>query len=165
MPQKKQKKNKKNKEKLKDNSLPMVSGESQSQEMTSTESFLPDSGNGLRITDVKLFLEPSFAQPVSEEDELCREFGQIAVFEMLLTSLSEETALVSGHCLVSSITNTSSKILWYNKSRAKSRICPSCLRLYSVGEDLVIPITREASNAPALQRREQELSGFCESVS
>jgi len=59
------------------------------------------------------------------------------------------------------------KILWYNKSRAKSRICPSCLRLYSIGDDLADLIREDRGggrcNAPTQQLREQKLSGFCES--
>lgn len=61
------------------------------------------------------------------------------------------------------------KILWYNKSRAKSRICPSCLRLYDIGSELAdhsnLGDLFEDSKVVLSARllREQELSGFCES--
>ncbi|GAW05361.1 hypothetical protein LENED_007212 [Lentinula edodes] len=74
---------------------------------------------------------------------------------MLQTVLPEELAL----------------ILWYNKSRASSRICPACQRLYRVGD--VLPdhaLTGSAkSELNSLQRpseleREQQLSGLCSSM-
>lgn len=57
--------------------------------------FIYDPGNGPRIRDARMFLNSSFAQPVSEEDELCKEFAQKEVLEMLMAVLPEETALVS----------------------------------------------------------------------
>lgn len=59
--------------------------------------FIHDPGNGPRVKDVKMFLKSSFAQPVAQGDEVCREFGQIEVLEMLQTILPEDTALV-GNC-------------------------------------------------------------------
>ena len=70
---------------------------------TSSESpFLHDPGSGPCVKNMKLFLESSFAQPVGE-DELCQEFGQVEVFEMLMTLLPEDTALVGRHPLISTI--------------------------------------------------------------
>lgn len=57
--------------------------------------FIYDPGNGPRVRDAKMFLNSSFAQPVSVEDELCKEFAQKEVLEMLMAVLPEETALVS----------------------------------------------------------------------
>jgi hypothetical protein len=57
---------------------------------------------------------------------------------MLMTILPEDTALVGGRILKFSNTvlMIGMKILWYNKSRVKSRICPACLRLYNIGDEL-----------------------------
>ena len=56
------------------------------------------------------------------------------------------------------------KILWYNKSRAKSRICPTCLRLYDIGDELS-DLTDEGFTRKVVLSvrllREQKLSGFC----
>jgi len=67
--------------------------------------FIHDPGNGPRVRDVKMFIESSFAQPIAQEDEMCREFGQKEVLEMLSTILPEDTALVGG-CILQ-ISNTS----------------------------------------------------------
>jgi hypothetical protein len=56
--------------------------------------FIHDPGNGPRVRDVKMFMKSSFAQPVAQEDELCLEFGQREVLEMLMTILPEDIALV-----------------------------------------------------------------------
>jgi hypothetical protein len=56
--------------------------------------FIHDPGNGPRVRDVKMFIKSSFAPPVAQEDELCQEFGQKEVLEMLMTILPEDTALV-----------------------------------------------------------------------
>ena len=136
--------------------------------------FIHDPGNGPRVRDVKMFIKSSFAQPVAQEDELCQEFGQKEVLEMLMTILPEDTALVGGRILTFSTTQfiVGMKVLWYNKSRAKNRICPACLRLYNIGDELD-NLTRggilgedamggnEKVVLSARQLREQELSGFC----
>jgi hypothetical protein len=60
------------------------------------------------------------------------------------------------------------KILWYNKSRAKSRICPACLRLYNIGDELnSLTSEEDLTGKVALSARllrEQEMSGFCGSI-
>jgi hypothetical protein len=128
--------------------------------------FLHDPGNGPRVRDVKTFLKSSFSQPVAQEDALCMEFGQPEVLEMLMTVLAEETALVGGSIRKNRIILMAGmKILWYNKSRAKSRICPACLRLYNIGDKVAGPgLTRDDIPAVVVcprQLREQELSGIC----
>jgi uncharacterized protein YbaR (Trm112 family) len=111
-----------------------------------------DPGNGPRVRDVRGFLASFFAQPPSLEDPLCAEFSQEEVLQMLCTALSEETAIV----------------LWYNKSRATSRICPSCRRLYRLG-DILPDLTDDGekhineTRSPLLAR-EQEISGLCSPV-
>lgn len=111
-----------------------------------------DPGNGPRVRDVRGFLASFFAQPPSLEDPLCAEFSQEEVLQMLCTALSEETAMV----------------LWYNKSRATSRICPSCRRLYRLG-DILPDLTDNGekqineTRSPLLAR-EQEISGLCSPV-
>lgn len=64
--------------------------------------FIHDPGNGPRVRDVKMFIESSFAQPVAQDDEMCREFGQKEMLEMLSTILPEDTALVGG-CISNSV--------------------------------------------------------------
>ncbi|KAG1789498.1 uncharacterized protein HD556DRAFT_1243604 [Suillus plorans] len=111
-----------------------------------------DPGNGPRVRDVRGFLTSFFAQPPSLEDPLCAEFSQEEVLQMLCTTLPEETAIV----------------LWYNKSRATSRICPSCRRLYRLG-DILPDLTDDGENRTnetrsPLLAREQEISGLCSPV-
>ncbi|KAG0700486.1 hypothetical protein DFH29DRAFT_853601 [Suillus ampliporus] len=109
-----------------------------------------DPGNGPRVRDIRGFLSSFFAQPPSLDDPLCAEFSQEEVLQMLCTALPEETAI----------------ILWYNKSRVTSRICPSCRRLYRLG-DILPDLTDEKhtgeSRSPLLAR-EQEISGLCSPV-
>lgn len=119
------------------------------------ETVLPiihDPGNGPRVRDVRGFLASFFAQPPSLEDPLCAEFSQEEVLQMLCTALSEETAMV----------------LWYNKSRATSRICPSCRRLYRLGDilpDLIDNGEKQINEIRSpLLAREQEISGLCSPV-
>lgn len=57
--------------------------------------FIDDPGNGPRVRDAKRFMNSYFAQPASMEDELCREFAQEEMLEMLKRVLPEEMALVS----------------------------------------------------------------------
>ena len=87
---------------------------------------------------------------------------------MLCTILPEETALVSEffffltcvyilNCVVF-------KILWYNKSRARSRVCPACQRLYRLGDVLPSHIEeqpRKDRPLPPQLLKEQEISGLC----
>ncbi|KAJ4498724.1 hypothetical protein C8R41DRAFT_123689 [Lentinula lateritia] len=120
------------------------------------EPYIYDPGNGPRVRDTRAFLASRyFSQPPALDDPLCAEFAQEEVLQMLQTVLPEELAL----------------ILWYNKSRASSRICPACQRLYRVGD--VLPdhaLTGSAkSELDSLQRpseleREQQLSGLCSSM-
>ncbi|KAJ3736333.1 hypothetical protein DFJ43DRAFT_989400 [Lentinula guzmanii] len=120
------------------------------------EPYIHDPGNGPRVRNTRAFLKSRyFSQPPALDDPLCAEFAQEEVLQMLKTVLPEELAL----------------ILWYNKSRASSRICPACQRLYHVGE--VLPdhatLTGGAKSEikplqPPELEREQELSGFCSSM-
>ncbi|KAJ7512662.1 hypothetical protein B0H11DRAFT_1946765 [Mycena galericulata] len=115
--------------------------------------FIHDPGNGKRVRDARAFMASFFAQPPAMEDPLCAEFSQDEVLQMLCTVLPEETAL----------------ILWYNKSRATSRICPACQRLYHLG-DVLPDLMDEGYDARAGQppppplEREQEISGLCSAV-
>jgi len=59
------------------------------------------------------------------------------------------------------------QILWYNKSRSQSRVCPACQRLYRLGDILADLIDEGEGNngdekpiSPFLVR-EQHLSGLC----
>ncbi|KAJ3559220.1 hypothetical protein NP233_g11320 [Leucocoprinus birnbaumii] len=118
--------------------------------------FIYDPGNGPRVRDTKAFLSSNFfAQPPAWDIPLCAEFAQDEVLEMIRTVLSEELALM----------------LWYNKSRASSRICPACQRLYRLGDTLPEhmsndskPLTTEPLPPNPRQIREQEISGLCSPV-
>ncbi|KAJ3509539.1 hypothetical protein NLJ89_g5173 [Agrocybe chaxingu] len=113
--------------------------------------FIHDPGNGPRVRDARAFMGSFFAQPPSLDDPLCAEFAQDEVLQMLSTVLPEETAL----------------ILWYNKSRSRSRICPSCQRLYRLGDalqDLVDEDPEPDKPRPPQLLLEQEISGLCSPV-
>ncbi|KAJ6482917.1 hypothetical protein C8R47DRAFT_577324 [Mycena vitilis] len=116
--------------------------------------FIHDPGNGHRVRDTRAFLSSFFAQPPALDDPLCAEFSQDEVLQMLCTVLPEETAL----------------ILWYNKSRSTSRICPACQRLYRLGDVLPDHTDDSEDHARAYQHpppqleREQEISGLCSAV-
>ncbi|KAI0696404.1 hypothetical protein C8T65DRAFT_663849 [Cerioporus squamosus] len=116
--------------------------------------FIHDPGNGPRVKDVRAFLSSRLAAPPSVDDPLCAEFAEEAVAEMLGSVLPEETAL----------------ILWHNKSRRMSRICPACQRLYRLGDVLPEHLSngeteeRKEQNASPFLAREQELSGLCSPV-
>jgi len=117
--------------------------------------FIHDPGNGHRVRDMRAFLSSFFAQPPALNDPLCAEFSQDEVLQMLCTVLPEETAL----------------ILWYNKSRSTSRICPACQRLYRLGDvlpdhmDFAEDHARSVTQRPPPQlEREQEISGLCSAV-
>ncbi|KAF8346647.1 hypothetical protein F5887DRAFT_834094, partial [Amanita rubescens] len=115
--------------------------------------YIYDPGNGPRVRDTHAFLSSRyFAQKPAMHIPLCAEFAQPEILEMLRTILPEETAL----------------ILWYNKSRATSRICPACQRLYHLGESLPGLIADEPlppkQHDPPYLRSEQEMSGLCSPV-
>ncbi|KAJ7353624.1 hypothetical protein DFH08DRAFT_774722 [Mycena albidolilacea] len=117
--------------------------------------FIHDPGNGHRVRDMRAFLSSFFAQPAALDDPLCAEFSQDEVLQMICTVLPEETAL----------------ILWYNKSRSMSRICPACQRLYRLGDvlpghtDFSEEHERSVDQRPPPQlKREQEISGLCSAV-
>ncbi|TRM60056.1 hypothetical protein BD626DRAFT_461778 [Schizophyllum amplum] len=121
------------------------------------EPFIYDPGNGPRVRDARAFVDSRyFSHGPAHEDPLCAEFAQVEVLEMLKTVLPEEVAL----------------ILWYNKSRLTSRICPSCRRLYHLGQvlpDLIEeedarPKEDDGSAANPLLEREQMISGLCSPV-
>ncbi|KDQ54544.1 hypothetical protein JAAARDRAFT_182027 [Jaapia argillacea MUCL 33604] len=111
-----------------------------------------DPGNGPRVRDVAAFLSTSFAASPSYDDDLCAEFAQPEVLEMLCTVLPQEMAL----------------ILWYNKTRLSSRICPACQRLYCLGDLLKDHLTESRDllniHRSPLLPREQEISGLCSPV-
>ncbi|KAJ7223095.1 hypothetical protein GGX14DRAFT_351999 [Mycena pura] len=112
--------------------------------------FIHDPGNGHRVRDMPAFLSSFFAQSPSLDDPLCAEFSQNEVLQMLCTVLPEETAL----------------ILWYNKSRSTSRICPACQRLYRLGDVLPDHTDEDSSRfdlSPQLER-EQSISGLCSAL-
>lgn len=71
-----------------------VAPEEASSSGSAESAFLHDPGNGLRVTNVKIFLQSSFAQPVSEEVDLS---GEDAIIEVLMSLLPEDTALVCSH--------------------------------------------------------------------
>ncbi|KAF8438575.1 hypothetical protein L210DRAFT_3481759 [Boletus edulis BED1] len=108
-----------------------------------------DPGNGPRVRDTRAFLSSFFAQPPALDDELCAEFAQEEVLQMLCTVLPEDYAI----------------ILWYNKSRTTGRVCPSCRRLYSLGDVLPELIQDTPKIFPEIRHpylaREQEISGLC----
>ncbi|KAI6042400.1 hypothetical protein EDC04DRAFT_2660313 [Pisolithus marmoratus] len=108
-----------------------------------------DPGTGPRVRSAKEFLSSFFSQPPSLNDPLCAEFAQEEILQMLCTVLPEETAI----------------ILWYNKSRAKGRVCPSCRRLYNLGDalpDLIQDNPKRAVEPRSpLLAREQLISGLC----
>ena len=52
------------------------------------------SGIGLHVRDVKMFLKSSLAHPVSQENEVCQGFGQKEVLQLLVAIFPEEQALV-----------------------------------------------------------------------
>ncbi|KAF5375404.1 hypothetical protein D9615_007991 [Tricholomella constricta] len=116
--------------------------------------FIHDPGNGPRVRDTRAFLGSFFAQPPALSIPLCAEFAQEEVLQMLMTVLPEETAL----------------ILWYNKSRATSRICPACQRLYRLGDILPNHLPDHAPDSPSellpssQLQCEQALSGLCSPV-
>ncbi|KAJ7584845.1 hypothetical protein C8J56DRAFT_789123 [Mycena floridula] len=116
--------------------------------------FIYDPGNGPRVRDTGAFLDSFFAQPPAVNDAVCAEFAQQEILQMLKTVLPEETAM----------------ILWYNKSRSTSRVCPACQRLYRLGDTLPDHIYDENVPSPAPQppspqlEREQEISGLCSPV-
>ncbi|KAJ7280212.1 hypothetical protein C8J57DRAFT_1301938 [Mycena rebaudengoi] len=127
-------------------------GRGDSGELLPRKPFIHDPGNGPRIRDARAFLASSFAQPPAMDDPMCAEFSQDEVLQMLCTVLPEETAL----------------ILWYNKSRSTSRICPACLRVFRLG-DMLPPLMDDervhTANQPLPQlEREQEISGLCSPV-
>ncbi|KAI9461920.1 hypothetical protein BJY52DRAFT_1257588 [Lactarius psammicola] len=97
-------------------------------------------GNGPRVRDMRAFLHSWFAQPAWTADPLCAEFAQREILQMLCTVLPEETALC----------------LWYNKSRRFGRVCPACLRPYSLAD--------APPDAPTLLLSEQIISGLCSPI-
>ena len=56
--------------------------------------FVDDTGNGLRLHDIKGFLESEYAPPPSLDDPECAKYADKAVCEALKRVLPEEVALV-----------------------------------------------------------------------
>jgi hypothetical protein len=126
----------------------------------------------LRIWDFEAFLKEPIAHPITKE--LDQGLGWTEVLEMLMIILPKQSAQVSHRIQSSRQDNDWNKILWYNKSRETSRICPTCLRLYSVGDELAAHVSGgltaedlsslDRNNLLEAQQREQESSGFCMST-
>lgn len=122
--------------------------------------YIYDPGNGPRVRDTRAFLTSSyFAQQPALDDPLCAEFAQEEVLQMLMTVLPDDLALVCA-MLYSGVPNIFLQMLWYNKSRATSRICPSCQRLYRLGDTLP-PLMGENQGASPHLAKEQKISGLC----
>ncbi|KAJ8518731.1 hypothetical protein ONZ45_g4250 [Pleurotus djamor] len=122
-------------------------------EVALKQPYIYDPGNGPRVRNTRMFLSSSFfAQRPAYDDPMCAEFAQEEVLQMLMTVLPEDLAL----------------ILWYNKSRATSRICPSCQRLYRLGDTLAPLIGDDYDSTPRYlapqQSKEQRISGLCSPV-
>jgi len=68
-----------------------------------------DPGTGPRVKSMDEFLRSSFASEPTWEDELCAEFGQEEMLEMLRTVLPDEMALVSAELY---IMGSSASVIW-----------------------------------------------------
>jgi hypothetical protein len=110
-----------------------------------------DPGNGPRVRDTRAFLSSYFAQPPALDDELCAEFAQEEVLQMLCTVLSAEYAIVrlsnefiqryrslSRSCgttrvapRVVSVLRVDACIVWATSSRTLSMTPPSSSRRLS----------------------------------
>lgn len=144
-----------------------------------------DLGNGPHVNDISAFLDSRICAPPSLEDPLSAEFAQQEVLEMLCKILPEETAMVRAYLfllLMILVINdlatcpASGQIMWYNKSRLKSRVCPACKRLYHLGDNTKEPLvdafddeslfgTREMEkDQPRRKQSEQRISGICTSM-
>ncbi|EIN05800.1 hypothetical protein PUNSTDRAFT_122223 [Punctularia strigosozonata HHB-11173 SS5] len=126
-----------------------------------TEPCIHDPGSGPRVRDVDMFLSSYWAAPASLDDELCAAFSAPEVLDMLqeMPGLGKEL----------------SSILYYNRSRRTSRICPACRRLFNVGDALKPHFEDDTSQQPGAMNAcppaptaqlvaEQELSGLCSPV-
>ncbi|KIP09396.1 hypothetical protein PHLGIDRAFT_116347 [Phlebiopsis gigantea 11061_1 CR5-6] len=117
-----------------------------------------DLGSGPHVRDIGAFLDSRIAAPPSADDALCAEFAQREVLEMLRAVLPAETAM----------------IMWYNKSRLRSRVCPACKRLYHLGDALQAPLldddegdllgSRDMEGEPRRRHSEQRISGICSAL-
>ncbi|CAG7851165.1 SubName: Full=Uncharacterized protein {ECO:0000313/EMBL:CCA71860.1} [Serendipita indica DSM 11827] len=130
------------------------------------EPYIYDPGNGPRVRDFVAFLHSPFAvQPSVEfvrvgepkggaEDDV--DWTDNELVGLLARAVPDELALV----------------LWYNRTRATHRICPTCQRVYHVGEALRphLPgvdseeeqsVTEEEVKRHAARTAEQWLSGIC----
>ncbi|KAF9784674.1 hypothetical protein BJ322DRAFT_984588, partial [Thelephora terrestris] len=112
-----------------------------------------DPGTGPRVKSMGEFLRSSFASEPTLDDELCAEFAQEEMLEMLREVLPEEMALC----------------VWYNKSRRRSRVCPACWRIFQTGDVLSSPL--RGLELPRIPHKvypelvaEQGISGLCSTV-
>ncbi|KAF9649546.1 hypothetical protein BDM02DRAFT_3084631, partial [Thelephora ganbajun] len=112
-----------------------------------------DPGTGPRVKSMGEFLRSSFASEPTWDDELCAEFAQEEMLEMLRVVLPEEMALC----------------VWYNKSRQRSRVCPACWRIFQMGDVLSSPL--QGLEPPRVSHKvypelvaEQGISGLCSTV-
>ena len=64
-------------------------------DILSREPAIYDPGNGPRVKNIHAFLASSFSSPPSTDDDLCAEFAQEEVLDMLYTVLPHELAMVS----------------------------------------------------------------------
>ncbi|KAJ7058063.1 hypothetical protein C8F01DRAFT_1027489, partial [Mycena amicta] len=124
--------------------------------------FIHDPGNGHRVRSMRQFLSSFFAQPPATpaEDPLAAEFAMEEVREMLLLC-SERAGGV--------LTEEMALALWYNKSRATSRVCPACQRLYRLGDVLADHTDQDGEERPPQTpppqlEREQQISGLCSAL-
>nr|GAT58949.1 predicted protein [Mycena chlorophos] len=124
------------------------------------EAFIHDPGNGHRVRSMRQFIPSFFAQSPAREDEdpIAAEFASMEVQEMLLLVADKGGVLTEEMALT----------LWYNKSRATSRVCPACQRLYRLGDVFKLSDPdddedEEAPSQPPLPQllREQQISGLC----
>ncbi|KIJ34892.1 hypothetical protein M422DRAFT_255000 [Sphaerobolus stellatus SS14] len=105
--------------------------------------------NGPRVMDIPAFLDSKYATPPSLDDPICAEYNSRAIKEALRKNLPLEIAL----------------ILWYNRSRAKARICPSCHRFYNIDEPLAAHVQGNTQEVEDMEdprnQSEKEITGIC----
>lgn len=76
-------------------SPPLPIAEEQEEIQLPREPPIYDPGNGPRVKNINAFFASSFCCPPSFDDELCAEFAQEEMLDMLYTVLPHELALVS----------------------------------------------------------------------
>ncbi|KAF8317278.1 uncharacterized protein EI90DRAFT_2979154 [Cantharellus anzutake] len=111
--------------------------------------YLRPSASGPRLSSVQEFVSSPFADPPTLSDPQCAYFASENILNALTYYLPFELAL----------------IVWYNKTRAESRICAACQRFYRLGEKLPSLIRTdpqlEAVYDGPQREREKWISGLC----